>query len=184
MTDEPDPRRNSTRPAWETGRGRSSSVVRELLSTAGVSEMSPAAMPGATGTPGAGRRAHGEQQRPFQTEQLKESLRKLLARLLDRGFGIALDKVEQLARTFDDIAARGGYKIGALFGGARAAMSGRNPIWGAITGAVAALSPAAQAAIIIALVLALLLLPVTVVLVLLFLIIVAIVAVVRARSVN
>ena len=184
MSDKPDPRRNSVRPAWEARRGRSSSVVGELFSTAGVSDMSPAAMPGATGTLAAGRRAHGEPQRPSQTEHLKESLRKLLARLLDRGFGIALDKVEQLAQTLDDIAARGGYKIGALFGGARAAISGRNPIWGAITGAVAALSPAAKAAIIIALVLALLLLPVTVVLVLLFLIVVAIVAVVRARSVN
>jgi hypothetical protein len=119
---------------------------------------------------------------PSPTEQLKHSLRRLLATLLERGYGIALDKVEQLARTFDEVAVRGGYPIGALFGGARAALSGRNPVWGAITGAVGALSPGAKAALIAVLVLALLLLPVTVVLVLLFLIVVAIVAVVRTRA--
>jgi hypothetical protein len=122
--------------------------------------------------------------RDTPTDQLRESLRRLLATLLDRAFGIALDKVEQLARTFDEIAARGGYKIGALFGGARAAVSGHNPIWGAIEGAVAALSPGAKAALIIVLILALVLLPVTVVLVLLFLIVVAVVAVARTRSAN
>jgi len=116
------------------------------------------------------------------TDQLRESLRELLAALLDRGFGIALDKVEQLSRTFDEIAARGGYKIGALFGGTHAALSGRNPVWGAITGAVSALSPGAKAAVIALLILALLLLPVTVVLVLLFLIVVAVVAVARSRT--
>ena len=118
------------------------------------------------------------------TAQLRESLRKLLAALLDRAFGIALDKVEELSQAFDEIAARGGYKIGALFGGVKAAVSGRNPVWGAITGAVSALSPGAKAALIAVLILALLLLPITVVLVLLFLIIAAIVVVVRSRSTN
>jgi hypothetical protein len=102
--------------------------------------------------------------------------------VLDRAFGMALDKVEQLSGTLDDIAARGGYKIGAVFGGVRAAAAGRSPVWGAIKGGFSALSPGAKAAIIIVLVLALLLLPVTVVLLLLLLIAVAIVAVVQSRS--
>lgn len=119
---------------------------------------------------------------PNPTDQLRESLRRLLAALLDRAFGIALDKVEQLSRAFDEIAARGGYKIGAVFGGMHAAASGRNPVWGAVTGAVSALSPGAKAAVIVALILALLLLPVTVVLVLLLLIVVAVVAVARSRT--
>jgi hypothetical protein len=118
------------------------------------------------------------------TVQLGERLRELLVALLDRGFGIALDKVEELSRTFDEIAARGGYKVGALVGGTRAAVSGRNPVRGAITGAVSALSPGARAGVIAVLILALLLLPVTVVLVLLFLIVVAVVAVARSRSAN
>jgi hypothetical protein len=118
------------------------------------------------------------------TVQLGESVRELLVALLDRGFGIALDKVEKLSRTFDEIAARGGYKVGALLGGTHAAVSGRNPVRGAITGAVSALSPGAKAGVIALLILALLLLPVTVVLVLLFLIVVAVVAVARSRSAN
>jgi hypothetical protein len=115
-------------------------------------------------------------------EQLKAALRKLLAAVLERTFGMALDKVEQLSRTFDEIAVRGGVKVGALLGGARAAVAGRNPVWGAITGAFSALGPGTKAAIVIALVLALLLLPVTVVLLLLLLIVVAIVVTVRTRT--
>jgi hypothetical protein len=117
-------------------------------------------------------------------EELKASLRKLLAALLDRALGIALDKVERIARNFDDIAARGGVGLNALVGGVRAKLEGRNPIWGAITGAMSAMSPQAKAALIAALILALLLLPVTVVLLLLVLIVVAVVAAAQARSVR
>jgi hypothetical protein len=119
---------------------------------------------------------------PPPTDQLRAALREFLAAALERAFGIALDKVEQLSRTLDEIAARGGYKIGALFGGVRAAVAGKSPVWGAITGAFSVLSPGAKAAIIIVLVMALVLLPVTVVLLLLLLIAVAIVAIVRTRS--
>jgi hypothetical protein len=113
---------------------------------------------------------------------LRVALRELLAAALERTFGIALDKVEQLSRKLDEIAARGGVKVGALLGGVRAAVSGRSTVWGAVMGGFSALSPGAKAAIVIALVLALLLLPVTVALILLLLIIVAIVAIVRTRS--
>jgi hypothetical protein len=113
-------------------------------------------------------------------DELKASLRRLLATLLDRALGIALDKVETLASSFDEIAARGGIPISALLGGLRAKLQGRSPIWGAIRGAFAALSPGVKALIIIALVLALLLLPVTVVLLLLALIVLAIWLAVRA----
>ena len=109
-------------------------------------------------------------------------MRDLLSVVLERTFGMALDKIEQLSRTLEDIAARGGYKIGALFGGVRAAVAGESPVWGTITGTFSALGPGVKAAIIIVLVLALLLLPVTVALVLLMLIAVAIVATVRTRS--
>jgi hypothetical protein len=132
-------------------------------------------------TDGAGP-APGSSAAPTPTDQLKAALRKLLAAVLERTFGMALDKVEQLSRSFEEIAARGGFKIGALFGGVRAAVAGRSPVWGAIMGGFAALSPGVKAAIITVLVLALLLLPVTVLLVLLLLIAVAIVAIVRTRS--
>ena len=125
------------------------------------------------------RDAHSDQS---PGEQLKAALRELLATVLERAFGLALDKLEQLSGTLEDIEARGGYKIGAVFGGVRAAVAGKSPVWGAIKGAFSALSPGVKAAIIIALVLALLLLPVTVVLLLLLLIAVAIIAIVKSRS--
>ena len=116
------------------------------------------------------------------TAELKESLRRLLATLIDRAFGLALDAVEGLARWLDEVAARGGIPLNALLGGARAAYQGRSPIWGAVKGAVAAMSPAAKTALIVALVLAVLLLPLTIVLLLLALIVFAVWAAVRAAS--
>jgi hypothetical protein len=115
-------------------------------------------------------------------EELRASLRRLLAALLDRAFGIALERVEDLARWLDDVAAHGGIRVNALVGGIRAAVGGRNPVWGAVVGAVRGMSPAARVALIVALVLAVLLLPVTVVLLLLFLIVAAVVAAVRASA--
>ena len=115
-------------------------------------------------------------------EELKASLRKLLATVLERGFGLALEKVESLARSFDEVAGRGGIPMHALLGGVRAGIQGRNPVWGAIRGAFGALSPGVKVALVVVLVLALLLLPLTVVLLLLVLIVVAVWAAVRAGS--
>jgi hypothetical protein len=115
------------------------------------------------------------------TEQLKASLRELLATLIDRAFGLALDAVEGLARRLEEVAARGGLRLNALLGGAKAVHEGRNPVWGAVREAVAAMSPVAKAALITALVLGVLLLPLIVVLLLLVLIVVVWIAV-RAGS--
>jgi hypothetical protein len=115
-------------------------------------------------------------------DALKASLRELLATVLDRGRGLALDKVEDLARSLDDFAARGGPVMGGMLGGARAALQGRSMVWGAIRGAFSALSPAVKAALIAVLVLALLLLPVTVVLLLVALIVLAVVAWARSGA--
>ncbi|WP_297659450.1 hypothetical protein [Pseudonocardia sp.] len=106
----------------------------------------------------------------------------MLTALLERGFGLALEKVEDLALKFDRMAAQGGPKLGALLGGAREAMAGQNPIWGAIRGAVSAMSPATKALLVAVLVLAIVLLPVTAVLLLVALIVLAVVVAVRARS--
>jgi hypothetical protein len=118
---------------------------------------------------------------PDPTEELRASLRRLLATLLERGFGIALDAVERIASGLDDIAARGGLQVHAVLGGMAAKMEGASPVLGALRAVMAALSPAARAALILALVLALLLLPVTAVLVLLALIVLAVVLALRAR---
>jgi hypothetical protein len=115
-------------------------------------------------------------------EELKESLRRLLATVLDRAFGIGLDAVERLAESLEESAARGGWRLNAFFGGARASLAGQNAVWGAIKGAFAALSPAAKAALVVVLVLAIVLLPVTVVLLLLALIVIAIVAAIKTSA--
>ena len=116
------------------------------------------------------------------TQQVRANVRRLLTALLERGVGLALEAVQRLDHSLEEIAARSGVKVNALLGGARAAVAGRSAAWGAIKGAFSALSPGAKAAVIIVLVLALLLLPVTVVLLLLALIAVAVVAVVKTRS--
>jgi hypothetical protein len=131
-------------------------------------------------TEGAG--AYGAVDPSAAMEELRASLRTLLATLLDRAFGIALERVEDLGRWLDEVAAHGGVRLNALLGGARAAVAGRSPVWGAIVGAMRGMSPAARVALIVALVLAVLLLPVTVVLLLLFLIVAAVVAAVRASA--
>jgi hypothetical protein len=85
-------------------------------------------------TEGAG--AYGAVDPRAAVEELRASLRTLLATLLDRAFGIALERVEDLARWLDEVAAHGGVRLNALLGGARAAIGGRSPVWGAIVGAV------------------------------------------------
>ncbi|OZM79138.1 hypothetical protein [Pseudonocardia sp. MH-G8] len=119
---------------------------------------------------------------PSPLEELRASLRRLLATLLERAFGLALDGVEGLAAWCDDVAARGGIRVNALLGGARAALGGRNPVWGALLGAVGRMGTGAKVALILALVLALVLLPVTVVLLLLVLIVAAVVAAIRTAG--
>jgi hypothetical protein len=115
------------------------------------------------------------------TARLEASLRELLATLIDRAFGLALDAVEGLARRLEDVAVRGGLPLNALLGGAKAVHEGRNPVWGAIRETVAAMSPVAKAALITALVLGVLLLPLIVIL-LLLVVIVVVWATVRAGT--
>lgn len=112
-------------------------------------------------------------------EELRESVRRLLAALLDRALGLALDNVEQLARSVDEIAVRGGPGLAGLWGGAKAKLAGRSPLWGEVVGAFSVMSPAVKVALVAALLLALLLLPVTVVLVL---IVLAVAAAMRTSS--
>ncbi|MGI5132033.1 hypothetical protein ACQEVB_34875 [Pseudonocardia sp. CA-107938] len=98
-------------------------------------------------------------------------LRDSLADLLHVTVGIALDKVEDLARSFDVLTSAKDSVIGAVLGGLRAGAAGDNPIWGAFRGAIAAMSTSTRIALVVALVLAIVLLPVTVVLLLIALIV-------------
>jgi hypothetical protein len=109
-------------------------------------------------------------------ERLKASLKELLRALLRRAVGVALEQVEHLAKSFDAMAASGGFALSGVLGGIRARLAGKNPVWGAVKAAVGSLSPEVRVLLVLALVLALVLLPVTVVLLLIALIVVIIVA--------
>jgi hypothetical protein len=113
-------------------------------------------------------------------ERLKASLKELLRTLLRRAVGVALDQVEHLAKSFDAMAASGGFALSGVLGGIQARLAGKNPVWGAVKAAVGSLSPEVRVLLVLALVLALVLLPVTVVLLLIALIVVIIV--VAAKS--
>jgi len=138
-------------------------TVAKVPATAG-SAHKPVATPG---TPG---------------QQLKTSLRELLAVAVDRMAGFAMDKVDQASHSLEKVAADGGPKIGAVLGGIEAKLAGNNLVWGAVKGAFGSLSPAARVGILLLLVLAVILLPVTLVLVLLGLIVLAVVLLVSSRS--
>ena len=74
-------------------------------------------------------------------------MRKLLATVLDRALRSGPGQRRGWPRTFDDIAARGGLTLNALLGGGRAALEGRNVVWGESVVLISALSPAAKAAL-------------------------------------
>jgi len=119
---------------------------------------------------------------PAPGEQLKASLRELLAVAMNRVAGFAMDKVDQAAHSLEDVAANGGPKIGAVLGGVEAKLAGNNPVWGAVKGAFSSLSPTARIGIALLLLLAVILLPVTLVLVLLGLLVLAVILLVSTRS--
>ncbi|MCE0763869.1 hypothetical protein LWC35_13255 [Pseudonocardia kujensis] len=122
------------------------------------------------------------ERRDAAVADLKQSLRDLLRTVLRSSVGLVLEHVEDLGGTIQKMATSGGLAMGGLLGGVRAGLAGKNPIWGALKGAVGAMSTGMRVAIILALVLAILLLPITVVLLLVALIVLIIVAAAKAGS--
>ena len=113
-------------------------------------------------------------------EQLKLSLRKLLGAVVDKSVDAAVQGVEKLSDKLEDVARSGGPLTGAAGGWVRAALQGRNPLWGAVKGMVANLSTGRKVLIVLAAVLSLLLGPVVLVVALVALLVLAIVAAVRS----
>ena len=102
--------------------------------------------------------------------------------LVDRGAKAALGAVDRLSGKLEDIADRGGAVTGAAAGGLKAFARGKNPVWGAVKGAIGGLSTKTKVLIVLALVLGLLLGPVALVVLLLGLLVFAIVVAVRSRG--
>jgi hypothetical protein len=111
--------------------------------------------------------------------ELRESLTELLRTLLRTTVGVGLEQVQRLAGSFDALTSVKDSALGAVVGGLRAGAAGKNPIWGAFRGAVAAMSTGTRVALLLALVLAIVLLPVTVVLLLIAIIVAVVVVVVQ-----
>jgi hypothetical protein len=106
----------------------------------------------------------------------------LLGVLIDRAAKAALRIVDRLSGKLEDITSRGGALTGAAAGGLKAFAAGKNPILGAVKGAIGGLSTKTKVLIVLAIVLGLLLGPVALVLLLVGLLVFAIVAAVRSRG--
>ncbi|WP_214364426.1 hypothetical protein [Pseudonocardia sp. H11422] len=106
----------------------------------------------------------------------------LVGTLVDRAAGAALRQVDRLAGKLDEIATEGGVAPNALLGGVRAVLQGKNPLWGAVTSAVAAMSPKAKIVLVLVLIVAVLLLPVLLLVLVVALLVTAVVAAVRGTS--
>jgi hypothetical protein len=115
-------------------------------------------------------------------ERLKASLHRLVGALVDRGANAALGAVDRLSGKLEDIAGRGGVLTGAAAGGLKAVAGGKNPVWGAVKGAIGGLSTTTKVLIVLALVLGLLLGPVVLVVLLLGLLVFVVVVAVRSRG--
>jgi hypothetical protein len=115
-------------------------------------------------------------------DQLKSSLQRLARVLVDRGAEAALRNVDRFSRNLEDIASRGGALTGAAAGGLKAVATGKNPVMGAVKGAIGGLSTTTKVLIVLAIVLGLLLGPVVLVLLLLGFLVFAIVAAVQSRG--
>ncbi|MFC5995844.1 hypothetical protein ACFQE5_16670 [Pseudonocardia hispaniensis] len=113
-------------------------------------------------------------------QPLADSLRDLLVALLRRAALAGLEKLDALADNLEEFAARGGVVRSAAFGGGRALVAGKNPVWGAIKAGVAALPAGIAAFLALALILVLALGPVLLLVLLVLLLVWAVVAAIRS----
>ena len=116
---------------------------------------------------------------PTPTERLVACGQKLLIAVIDRAAGLAVDKVDDLSGTLEEIKASGGVGMSAALGGGLAKLAGKSPLIGAIKGAAAAMSTTTKVLIALALILTAVLAPVVLLVLALVLLVAAIVSAVR-----
>jgi uncharacterized membrane protein YdbT with pleckstrin-like domain len=117
-----------------------------------------------------------------QHDQLTASLGKLWGALVDRGVRSTRSVVDRFIDSLDEVTRRGGVLPAVAGGGLAALLSGRNPIWGAVKGAIVGSSPTTIVLVVVGIVLALVLGPVFLILLLLGLVGVAVVVAVRSGA--
>jgi uncharacterized membrane protein YdbT with pleckstrin-like domain len=113
---------------------------------------------------------------------LRASLAKLGNALVERGMRAALSTVDRLSGKLEEVSRGGGLLPAAAAGGLGAVVAGRNPIWGAVKGAIRGASVTTRILLVVAVLLALVLGPVALVLLLLALVVVAVVVAIRAGA--
>lgn len=104
-----------------------------------------------------------------------ERLRDVAVALVDRLAAAAVAKVDEVADRLEDVTAQGGVGASAAVRGGLAALQGRNPVWAAIKGAVAAMSTTTTVLVALLLIVLAVLSPVLVLVLALVLLIAAIV---------
>jgi hypothetical protein len=117
-----------------------------------------------------------------QRDQLTANLGKLLGALIDKGVRSALSTVDRFCDKLEEVTRRGGVLPAVAGGGLAALFAGRNPLWGALKGAIMGVSPTTVVLVVVGIVLALVLGPVFLVLLLLGLVGVAVVVAVRSGA--
>ncbi|MCD2198114.1 hypothetical protein LQ327_32560 [Actinomycetospora endophytica] len=114
-------------------------------------------------------------------ERFIAAAEQLAVAVIDRAAGALVSKVDDVAGMLDGVGAGGGVGMNALISGGLAALGGKNPVWAAIKGGVAAMSPTTKVMVGILLILTAVLAPVVLLVVALLLLVLAIVAAVRGQ---
>ncbi|HEY2222616.1 hypothetical protein [Actinomycetospora sp.] len=144
------------------------------MSAPAVLDESPAPGPSpAAGPPGAAEVS--------PKERLIAAAQQLAVAVIDRAAGALVAKVDDLSGMIEGLGQGGGVGMNALISAGMAAMGGKNPVWAAIKGGVAAMGTTTKVMIALLLILTAVLAPVVLLVVALVLLVMAIVAAVRGN---
>jgi len=114
-------------------------------------------------------------------ERLIAAAEQLAVAAIDRAAGAVVAKVDDLSGMLEGIGQGGGVGMSALLSGGMAALGGKNPVWAAIKGGVAAMSTTTKVVVGLLLILTAVLAPVVLLVVALLLLVLAIVSAVRGN---
>ena len=134
----------------------------------------PSSAPIATAGPPAGPEVSPKERFVAAAEQLAVAV-------IDRAAGALVAKVDDVAGMLDGVGREGDVGMNALISGGIGALGGKNPVWAAIKGGVAAMSTTTKVMVGLLLILTAVLAPVVLLVVALLLLVLAIVAAARGR---
>ncbi|MEQ3554035.1 hypothetical protein WIS52_26480 [Pseudonocardia nematodicida] len=115
-------------------------------------------------------------------DRLKAAGERVLVALVNKMAELALEKVDDLASSLEEVAANGGVGLSAALGAGKAMAAGKSPLWGALKGGFSALGDLAKALVVVVLALSPVLLVVALVVLVVALLVWAIIAAIRAAT--